>query len=384
MNIKTRIATALAALALSGMSLAATEVSTKGGIEADAGEFSFQFGGRIQLDYAYFDDDLMPMSTGSEFRRARLFAAGTMYENWDYKAQYDFANGDLATKDLYIRYTGFDKGTLTIGHFKQPFGLEELTSSKYITFMERALPMAFATAYGTGAGYNLNADTWTFAASVYGPSVDQDIAGDEGLGLGARVTFLPMKTEDGLVHLGLAVAQEQAADDAVETVRYRQRPEAHLAERLVDTGDITAVDAISKVGVEAAWVAGPLSLQGEYMMADVARETGQADVGFDGYYAQASYFLDGATRRPYKNGSFGRVKASGVWELGVRYSFIDLNDVDGGITGGELTDITVGANYYVNPNLRFMINYVMAEADYGAGLPNDEPNVLEFRASLDF
>lgn len=35
-------------------------------------------------------------------------------------------------KDTYIRYTGYPV-KITVGQFKQPFGLEELTSSKYVT-----------------------------------------------------------------------------------------------------------------------------------------------------------------------------------------------------------------------------------------------------------
>ncbi len=61
-------------------------------------------------------------------------------------AQYDFAGGDADFKDVYV---GLKKlpgvGTLKVGHFKEAFGLEELTSSKYITFIERSLPTeAFA------------------------------------------------------------------------------------------------------------------------------------------------------------------------------------------------------------------------------------------------
>lgn len=383
MNLNASIIAIVAGGLLATPALAETEVSTRGGIEATSGDFSFELGGRIQLDYAYFDEDTVEMTDGFEFRRARLFAEGSLYGDWEYKAQYDFAGDAVSTKDLYVRYTGFDAGNITIGHFKQPFSLNELTSSKYITFMERALPNAFATGRRIGVGYNMASGASTFAASIYGQGADESVAGDEGMGVGARYTFAPMSGEGNVLHFGAAIAQEEAPDSATDSIRFRERPEAHLAERLVDTGNISDVDGLFKAGVEAAWVSGPFSLQGEYMMADVARQNGQPDVGFDGYYAFASFFLDGATSRPYKDGAFGRVKANGVWELAARYSSINLDDVSNGVAGGELSDITIGANYYVNPNLRFMFNYVMAEAEYAAGI-TEEPNVLEMRLSFDF
>ena len=388
MNLKASIISIISAGLLAGPVFAETEVTTKGGIEVESGDFSFELGGRIQLDYAWIDEDNIPMAEGFEFRRARLFAAGTLYNEWDYKAQYDFAGNDLTAKDLYIKYTGWDAGKITIGQFKQPFSLDELTSSKYITFMERALPNAFATGRRIGVGYDMASDNMSFAASVYGQDVDtaEAVAGDDadpGMGLGARYTFAPISGDRNVLHFGLSVAQEEPASSIDESVSFRQRPEVHLAERLVDTGDIAAVDSILKGGVEAAWVSGPFSAQAEYIMTDVSRKSGQPDVGFDGYYAFASYFLDGETSRPYSKGVFKRVKARGVWELALRYSSLDLNDIDNGIAGGELNDITLAANYYVNPNLRFMINYVMAEGDYGV-LGTEEPNALQVRASFDF
>ena len=81
----------------------------------------------------------------------------------------------------------------------------------------------------------------------------------------------------------------------------------------------------------------------------------------------------------------------GAWELAVRLAEVDLSDWDDiaagtGATGahsGELETTTVGLNWYVNKNVRFMLNYVMADAEYGAGV-SDEPDILQFRAQMDW
>ncbi len=101
------------------------------GIRMDSADknFKFKIGGRIMNDYAFFDTNSDAdkqygsdaFNTGTEFRRARLYMAGTIYGNVGFKAEYDFAEGDADFKDVYMTM-GVPMGTMTIGHHKQPFG----------------------------------------------------------------------------------------------------------------------------------------------------------------------------------------------------------------------------------------------------------------------
>ena len=158
-----------------------------------------------------------------------------------------------------------------------------------------------------------------------------------------------------------------------------------MTDKFMDTGAF-AGDRVDLVGLEAAWVNGPLSVQSEYMKA-YADRTGASDVDFDGYYVQASYFLTGEHRN-YKTseGAFSRIKPKknygkegglGAWEVAARYSGLDLNDSD--IAGGRLNDITTGLNWYLNPNTRIMWNYVYADKnDVG------QADMLMMRLQFDF
>ncbi|MGD2032976.1 MAG: porin, partial [Gammaproteobacteria bacterium] len=51
-------------------------------------EMTVEIGGRIDAIYTYYDEDEIDMGSGSEFRRARLFAQGDIADDWKYKAQY--------------------------------------------------------------------------------------------------------------------------------------------------------------------------------------------------------------------------------------------------------------------------------------------------------
>lgn len=349
-------------------------------VVAQDGYPTIEIGGRAQLDYAFYDDDVRELGDGGEVRRARLFAAGELAEDWEYKAQFDFAGGDVATKDFYLAYTGLQAGTVTIGQFKQPLSLENLTSSKYLTFIERALPVGLASDRRLGIGFDRGGDNYVFAASVYGQEVEEEGL-DEGLGAGARLAWTPVRTGDNLVHLGVAGAWEEAPD-ASDTLRLRERPESHVTGvRLVDTGTLTNVDDLTRAGLEAAWVHGPFSLQGEILGIDVNRTSG-ADFSGEGWYAFGSWFLTGESR-PYKGGAFGRVKPrgdAGAWELALRYSTLDFDD--GPVSGGEEDNLTVGLNYYVTPHLKFQGNYTQVESTRDG--VSDDPNILQFRVAYDF
>lgn len=344
--------------------------------------FQLRIGGRMMFDWLWIseDDDIKAdigdQEDGVGFRRVRFYMAGSIYENVDYMLQLDFAGGATALRDAYIGLTDFPVGKLRMGQFKEPFSLEELTSSNYMTFVERALPNTFSPSRNVGFMLHDAAleNRMTWAAGLFRDTDDTGLAIDDGgYNLTGRITGLPWYNNKGesLIHLGAAYSHR----DPDRTVRYRARPETPLTDRFVDTRDpLTdqdiAADRANLLGLEAAWLAGPLSIQGEYIRANVDR-SGASDVDFSAYYAQASYFLTGE-RRSYStsSGTFGLVRPKknfrfgggpGAWELKARYSGIDLNHKD--IRGGELDNFSAGVNWYLNPNMRIMWDYIRADLD---------------------
>lgn len=383
----------------------------KSGLRLDSadGKFKLKVGGRIMNDWAVYstDEELRRqfgrIGDGSEFRRARLFMEGSVYGNIKYKFQYDFASSD-PFKDAYIQIKKVPMaGNFTVGHFKEPFSLEELTSSKYITFMERSLPNVFSS--GRNLGVRLNRSFMDKrATAAFGffrqgnPADTSSTFGNSGTyNATTRLTMLPWYVEKGrqLVHLGLSY--RHAFHDENERIRFRQRPEAHLGPRLVETPRFHVED-VDYFAPEVALVYGPASLQFEWMSALADRPTGE-DLHYNGYYIFGSFFLTGE-HRPYKtsSGAFNRVKPKknfdwkggyGALELAARYSMIDLNDED--INGGELSNFTFGVNWYLNPNVRIMLNYVRAMLDeddcYYKGDMGDhcgDADIVQARFQVDF
>lgn len=343
--------------------------------------FSLKLGGRIQADWSWMDEDsdirgaFGSLADGFEFRRLRLYAAGKMYGNTDYKLQFDFAGNGVTLKDGYLGFRDLVPfGYLKVGHFKEPFSLEELTSSKYITFMERALPVgAFSPSRNAGAQLSNHHfdDRLTWAAGVF-RDVDSEVESrsEGGYNLTARLTGLPWYEEDGakLLHLGLAVSQRDPKPDG-RTIKFESRPALHLAPKLVSTGAIPTEDA-TLFGAEAALVCGPFSLQGEYIRADVDVIDTSGNGNFEGAYIEASYFLTGEHRKYKKSaGAFSRVKPKnnygdgglGAWQIAARYDYVDLDDSE--TLGGDIDAWTLGLNWHLNPNTRIMLNYSNANLE---------------------
>ncbi|MDK1030696.1 MAG: porin [Planctomycetia bacterium] len=283
--------------------------------------------------------------------------------------QFDFAGGTAVLKDAYIGIKGLPVGYLKIGHFNEPFSMNLLISSKYITFMERASPTDGVFAPGRNTGVQLSNTcfgeraTWAIGVFRDTGSTGMDTT-DGGHAVTGRVTALPIYRDKGrkLLHVGLAGSYR----DTNKTTTYAARPEMHLAPKFMSTGSLSP-SSVSLLGGEVAAVYGPWSAQAEVIWSSASGVGSSGN--FYGYYGQLSYFLTGE-HRPYKKstGLFSRVKPKknfgkdggrGAWEVAGRYSFLDLSDA--GIAGGQLRDFTLGLNWYLNPNTRIMWNYVHAE-----------------------
>jgi phosphate-selective porin len=105
------------------------------------GDKYVKIGGRIQMQYHRMDPDNGSASDDLFFRRLRPYIEGSLYKDWKGKFQIDYgkAEGDdeVAVKDAYMQYKGFEGMKVTIGNANFPFSREFLTSSKYQQLIER-------------------------------------------------------------------------------------------------------------------------------------------------------------------------------------------------------------------------------------------------------
>lgn len=339
MKIKLLASLIAASAMIAAPAQAEVKVSTKGGLKVTSGDYKFQFGGRIMYDYNRSELNGEVDEDDFDLRRGRVYAKGNIAKDWAFKTQFN-TNGD-GVEDLYIRYTGWGKGAnLTIGNQKMPFGLEELTSSKDISVLERsAITEQYAVGRAEGVQLHGKGGNQTYAIGVF-----TDDEKDSETGFAARYTYAPVKTDTSVFHLGIA---------------YKD------------------IDEENALGLEAAAVAGPFHIQAEY----VDGEDGDND-DLSGYYIQAGYILTGESR-PYKDGKFKRVSPkgkAGAWEAVVRYEDGDGNHSDIELGRTDASAYTVGLNWYAHKNVRFGINYTDGEDN----LSDDDGNEFRVRFQLTF
>lgn len=353
---------------------------------AAAPEFNIR--GRFHLDYGIHDDDEIDLDDGFLVRRAFIGVTGNINDDWSGIIEYDFAENGTNAQDVLLRRK-WQGGTLKFGHFKVPMGMEEVSSTNNIIFLERNSPnTTLVDARRLGIGYDYYGDVMGFQGMVYGRGMGSNQAGDDPIGIAGRFLYTPQLGGNQL-HLAASVAYEDVRDYNVD--RYRDRPEARAdGNRLIDTGSISDVDTTMKMGLEAAYQAGPFHMVAEYFNVDVDRNTGE-DPTFSGYHVYGVWTVTGE-KRGYRNGVFRGLKPGspdrGAWEVALRYSSVDLNDA--GFQGGQQDNITFGVNYYPNANVRFMLNYIMVDiedsgATVGGVVVGDEsPNILIGRAQYSF
>jgi len=375
-------------------------IGTKGGLKIGTKDkaFSFQLGGRLQWDAYYFDglytnEDGGGPSNETLLRRGRLETKGTVFTDWSYAFSVNFGTDDGGEfQDAGFAYNGFKGHSIFLGRGKEPIGLEELTSSKSITTIERAF---FNDATDTddqsdyGIRYDGWTDTFTWSTGLFnlnGNVEEEGGNGDDIFAWTSRAVFKPIVTKDQVAHIGAAYSIRSINDDrafGAATTRAGVRGGDRPVLLNLPVGYVSDYDG--QIGLEALYIAGPASVQGEYFRRDLDGANGGPDADVNGFYIQAAYTITGEARG-YKSASAvpDKIKpksARGAYEVFARYDWVNA-DVDGS-DDREVSGIRLGLNWYANDYIRFGMNYIYADSDNLVN--NDEDgNAVALRGQIAF
>lgn len=326
---------------------------------------NFGIRGRIHMDAFYGIYDADEFVNGFNNRRGRMGMNGQITDKWDGRIEIDFADGGVNPKDFRLRRSFENGGRLWLGQFKMPHGLNQLTSSNDMAFIERSIMSNMVRdAERIGFAYELFKDELGFTSMVFGRALGQrdELKDDMPLGIAVRGVYAP-EFGNGRLHLGASAVYEDLRSNT--GLRYSDHPEARDSKGgSVKYLDISIPDAENALmaGIELLYMNGPFSLEGEYMQIAVGNMQGD-DPTFHGYHVQSGYVITGENRS-YSTGFIGGVTPegdSGAWEVAVRYSMMDLQDDFYG--GDRQNNVTFALNHYVTSRLRFMGNVVVVNTE---------------------
>lgn len=350
--------------------------------EYDSGFYGkLKAGGIIMFDISTFDGIYNDGSNASEtkLRRARLFLKSQKNNNWWSKldVSLDDEQNSSEIKSAIIQYEGWDFANITIGKFKEPFSLQNVTSSKHIVSLERSLVVQALSPgrnYGISLFHEHHKKSWQLG--FFKANENED--GRDTYALSSRYTHLVISQPEQLLHFGMSAS---ARDYGGMEYEIKEQGEVHSANKVLDTSKVE-VDTLYLLSVETAWIDGAYSFQSEWFKQTVnLNDSGDNnESSYTGYYVQTSYlFSDGF--RTYKNGRFGRAKlnySNAAWELMARHSEFDASE-------GEAIVNTwvIGANYYVNKHVRLMANFIHIISENSA-TKKESGNALSLRIQHDF
>ncbi|HEU4705392.1 MAG TPA: porin, partial [Sphingomicrobium sp.] len=338
--------------------------------------------------------------------------------------------------DVILTYAPKGKPwNLTIGNHETLNGLDQITSSRFISFLERgAFNDTFANTRRIGisgglvnkAG-DLRLNAGLFAAHSIDGGFDND-----GWIAAARGVYAPQTGGNQLhfaanfqhrqfqTNAGSTTSNSVGAPSTNQLARYRARPFTQTTDvRFVDTGNFAA-KSDNIFGLEAAGIFKSLHVvaEGQYLKANAygAGDRFDGDDALDffptatvlvpdgnptfwGGYLEAGYFLTGETRG-YKNGTWDRTKVLkpfskdgwGALQVNGRIDYLDLSS--GKLRNGFSNNFATGASspsvglgrggtqlgylagliWIPEDYFRVLLNYGHAEIEGGPQAAVAEPN----------
>ncbi len=366
-------------------------------------KFKLWFDNRIFVDAAYYtpssdidglcskpnndlekDDGQFRFSNGVSIRHARLGMKSTLYDKWFAEFDLDFAYNEVELKDMYIGYKFNDHWQIKVGHFKEPMSMERLTSSKYLTMLERPMPVeAFAGGRRLGGAFTGWGKHWWVSAGIFARSVDiiqkEKNRGDDGIGITARAAYSPVNNDDLTVHLGAygTFRKPDMSGTKDRTVEFRTFPECRVDRRRFIRAEIKNVRHFGTLGLELGFRYEKALLYGEYIYTRLARYKYEGerrvnikDCDFNGWYVTGSYMILGQQRRyAPDDAEFGPMtvnRKGGNLEIAARVSTINMNDFhdpSSAILGGKGYNYTASINWYPIRNICLGLNYTYVNND---------------------
>jgi phosphate-selective porin OprO/OprP len=358
-------------------------------IRSGDGRFEMALRGRVQLDWASFEQDdndmglgygaagacsltnaLCDLGSGAVFRRVRFGVEGRFFKDFIYEMRFDFAGTDQEGAGIIniarVGYVGIPGLRIQAGAIQPILTMYDSTSSAELTSMER--PQVVTTLVSNFGGDNgrraievtyqkegllMDGDNFLISGAFTGDRVATNSTAhsggpdDEKTHLVGRAAYRFWSDGVSNAQIGGSVAHIQSlaggTPGANRTLQLRERPEIRVTgERFIDTGALAleAGDSATAWGFEAGFNWQNLYLGGEWYQYELDALNSANDPEFSGWYVEGEWIITGEAKRYVASGTNNNIAVfrgpsiaspwsmgggTGAWSLHARYSTLDLN-----------------------------------------------------------
>ena len=406
------------------------DVSPKGVSFTSAdGDNSVRLRSSIQSDGRFFVNDNRNLkgvnecflTNRFELKQARIWLEGRFGRYTDFKLMPDFGANGTILADAYVDLHYFPFASVSVGKQKTPISLERLQGDSDGTFLERAYPTYLSSNRDIGVklhgSFAAVGDKYAYASLIdfknfltYEVGIfngggdnganDADKENEDNKELAGRLWLHPFKNKgiaalEGL-GVGIAGSWETPKKNAITVKALKSALGQNTVvdyTKVVSTAVIDsktnlpfAVQANGehyRIYPQAYWYYGPYGLLGEYVLSSqkLTGDGGKTAIQQNNtaWQIQASYVLTGEDNtfqsvKPQTpldplNGTWGALQIAGRWsELSIDEETFKFLDSQASIAGAR--SLTVGANWFLNQNVRLMADYEHTYFSGGAASGN--------------
>lgn len=366
-------------------------------LRSDDGNYEFFLNGVLHTDFHATEGGaktLGGVDLGDQFlvRRARFGIDGTMFQFVKFMILGELAPAGQSAagtlKDGFVELDFMPELRLRVGQFKTPFSLDQLTSSRFIDFVERSVVDELVP--GRDLGMMLHGSLLQgklmYALGGFNGRGENFSDRSDDKDWAARLVVAPFKTSSDPWLKGMQIGGNVTWGDQGGTFAAgsaQGRTSARTATRFTFFTPHTVNGMRTRVGGDVAWTVGPAAFKAEGVIQESERK-GLGPGGRDldeitasGWYVTGSYLLTGEDSVlngpivPKKNFSspFGPSAGPGAVQLLFRWSSLAFDSSEaidffaGGIPApgivreNNVQAATAGLNWYLNPRVRLMFNW---------------------------
>ena len=373
---------------------AVVTVNDKGAsLKSANGDYEIKLRGLVQGDARFYLDGV-PAGTNDTFllRTARPTLEGSLGKLVAFRLTPEFAGDSASIVDAYVDLRFNPTYTLRVGKFTSPVGLERLQSSAALSEIERALPSELAPNRDIGVqlqGEFANSEV-SYAIGVFNGAVDgRDAATtnpDNDFEYAGRLFFEPFKNDaNALSGLGFGIGGsigDKYGSGNNFLPRYRTPGQLQFFGYL---STVLADGQQTRFSPEGYYYRGGFGLLAEYIVSKQAVRVGavREDISNKAWQTTASYVLTGedtgyrGVLKPSRPFAPGKNGGWGAFELVGRYSVLEVDEAafplfaNPSTSANQANSWTLGVNWYLNSNLKLVVNYLHTSFEGGAAAGAD-------------